>query len=629
MIDKTLSVLALALTMGVNLQAQDSDPGNQKNDTITRLEEVVVSDTRFPIKRENSGKTVIRISRNELESMAGQSVAQVINTQSGIEINGVRSNAGQNLSYFIRGGNNRQVLVMIDGIQMTDPSQIANDFDLRLLDVNMIENMEIIKGAASTLYGNAAAAAVINITTRKAGKEGMSLQLNSSMGTNKASGDKEYGVDDFRNSVILTGSTGRLRAVAGFSQQYTDGLSAVAGEESDVFNRYNSNFRISYRFSDHFSLSGTGSHDHFEAGFDRSVPREDADFLSESTQNRLMISPEYRYDQGSVKLNLGFNEISRELTSDFPAEYYGRNLVLDLFQKHEWSDSFYTIAGVNHINSKAVFSDDTSFSITDPYLNLVWLSSFGLNLNSGARLNNHSEYGSTLTYNLNPSYRISMPEGGYLKFLSSYSTSYIAPSLTQLFGPFGANPDLQPEENTTFEAGAELLRGSFRFSSVYFHRLEENFINYQVFDFDTFEGGFVNVEEDFNVRGVEVEMNWNPLSAVRLDANYTFTENPDRLALRIPKHKANVFLNYAFASKKGNIRLGYQFTGARTDTDFETFENVTLEAFSLVGIGGSYRINDHLSANVQLENLFDEEYFELVGYETRGRNIRLGFSLNL
>ena len=130
---------------------------------VEQLDEVVVTDSKFQLKRENSGKVITKITSKDLEKLQGQSIAEIIGRTAGIEINGVRSNAGQNLSYFVRGGRNRQVLVLIDGIQVTDPSQIANDYDLRLLNADQVESVEILKGASSTLYGTGAATAVINI----------------------------------------------------------------------------------------------------------------------------------------------------------------------------------------------------------------------------------------------------------------------------------------------------------------------------------------------------------------------------------------------------------------------------------------------------------------------------------
>ena len=139
------SILGLGmLSIGFAQQQQDSVK-------VEALDEVFITDSRFALKRENSGKVITKITAEELNKMQGQSIAEIIGRTVGIEVNGVRSNAGQNLSYFVRGGRNRQVLVMIDGIQVTDPSQIANDYDLRLLNADQVESIEILKGASSTL----------------------------------------------------------------------------------------------------------------------------------------------------------------------------------------------------------------------------------------------------------------------------------------------------------------------------------------------------------------------------------------------------------------------------------------------------------------------------------------------
>src|SRR5690606_8561831 len=66
-----------------------------ENTQVNQLEAVVVSDSRFELKRENSGKTIITITSEELQRNQGRSLAELINTKSGIEINGSRSNAGQ------------------------------------------------------------------------------------------------------------------------------------------------------------------------------------------------------------------------------------------------------------------------------------------------------------------------------------------------------------------------------------------------------------------------------------------------------------------------------------------------------------------------------------------------------
>ena len=174
------------------------------------IDEVVVSDSRFEMKRENSGKTVIKISRQEIKNNQGRSVSSLINSKSGIQINGSRSNSGQNLGVYVRGGRNRQVLVLIDGIQVTDPSQLSGDYDFRLLNLNQIESIEITKGAASTLYGSGAASAVISITTKSANAKEISAVISSSTGTNQTEADQNYDLADFNNSIAFSGTLNKF-----------------------------------------------------------------------------------------------------------------------------------------------------------------------------------------------------------------------------------------------------------------------------------------------------------------------------------------------------------------------------------------------------------------------------------
>merc|ERR1712194_834696 len=99
---------------------------------------------------------------------AGKNVIEILNNVVGIDVRGIASNASEPRSIYIRGGRSRQVLVLIDGVPVTDQSAINQEFDLRLLSTNQIESIEILKGASSTLYGSGAATAVINVILKKA-----------------------------------------------------------------------------------------------------------------------------------------------------------------------------------------------------------------------------------------------------------------------------------------------------------------------------------------------------------------------------------------------------------------------------------------------------------------------------
>ena len=153
---KSVNALLWAFLSIYNLSAQ-----NQSIDSLSVitnfLDEVVVSDSRFALKRSQSGKTVVKIKTEEIEQFSGLGLGILLSTHLGIDIIGKNLYSGHNPSTIsIRGGRNRQVLILIDGIRVSDPSRIDNDFDINALSIEMIESIEIVKGAASSLYGSSA-----------------------------------------------------------------------------------------------------------------------------------------------------------------------------------------------------------------------------------------------------------------------------------------------------------------------------------------------------------------------------------------------------------------------------------------------------------------------------------------
>lgn len=598
----------------------------QEETKIHYLDEVVVSDSRFELKRENSGKTVIKITSEEIKRNQGRNIAEIINAKSGFSIAGSNGREGTVLGVYARGGRGKQVLVLVDGVRVSDPSSVNQEYDLRLLSTANIESIEIIKGAASTLYGTNAATAVINITTKKVSADKISGNFQASAGTNQTSEDQNYNIGDFANSVSVNGTLERFTYNVGFSNRYSDGLSALVtpANEEDDFSSFATDIKLGYTFSDKFRMGIYGNHSKTRAQFDESFGMIDAPYEFFSEQKRAGLTSEYNYKNGSLVLNTAFSDYESESKDGFPAIYKGKNIVADLYNKYNFDDRLYTILGVNYIHDETEYAEVQDFTIVDPYLNLVYVSDFGLNLNTGIRANNHSEYGSHFVYNINPSFTIANPKG-YFKFMGSFATSYITPSLNQLFGNFGANPDLEPEENRTVEGGLELMaKNDLRVSAVYFNRKEKNFVFYSAV-------GYENAMNTIDASGVEVEVDWIPLPKLNIGANYTFTQREGDSAIRLPKHKLNTFLGYDF-SERTHANINFSITGKRTDTDFGAFPSVDvdLDSYSLLDFYVSHQvIANKLTFFLNASNLLNDEYTEILGFTTKGRNIRVGLSLNL
>ncbi|HEY5687687.1 MAG TPA: TonB-dependent receptor plug domain-containing protein [Yeosuana sp.] len=640
---KVLSILFLSITMLSYAQKQ------MDSTEVQQLNEIVVTDSKFKLKRENSGKVITKITQTDLERQQGKSIAEIISNTAGIEINGTKSNAGQNLNYYIRGGRNRQVLVLIDGVALTDASQIANDYDLRLLNADQVESIEILKGASSTLYGSGAATAVINIKLKEASNKPISASFRSVLGTNQSQDELGYYVEDFRNSVSVNGTLNKFSYLASFGNQYTGGLSSLSGgiePDKDVYNAINGNIKIGYHFSETIKINLYGSFDNFKADFDDTYSGPEIEDVSKTSQYRFGISPELAYKNGSITLNAAYNNTNREISSSYPAVYKAESLVADLFNRYQFNDKIYSVLGLNmQYNTMESFAmpygstnleqsinpDMAKFTLIDPYVNVVYVSDFGLNINSGARLNNHSEYGSKLVYSLNPSFKKDL-DFGYIKGLASYSTAYITPSLYQLFEPTYGNGDLKPEENATAEVGVEIsLKDKAIFNLVYFNRKETNFIDFV--DLGNFVYQYKNIEDSFTAGGIEFNADYNFSNRFKWTSNVTYTHVEENLSLRIPEFKINASLMYKM-TKRTFMSLSYQFNDSRKDAVYNstTYANdmILLKSYNLFDFYISHKLMSHkvlLFANVT--NIFNEDFEELYGYSTRGRNVNLGLNINL
>src|SRR5690606_12996577 len=162
-----------------------------------------------------------------------------------------------------------------------------------------------------------------------------------------------------------------------------------------------------------------------------------------------------------------------------------------------------------------------------------------------------------------------------------------------------------------------------RLSVLYFDRNEKNTIGYDA----NFVG--INLEKEIDANGLEIDLAWLPISPLRIDANYTYTQRKGDNAIRIPKHKANLSLGYRLGEAT-DLSLVYGYTGKRMDTDFVSFTDRELGAYSLLNLYvGHDLIPQRLYVFLGADNILNESYTEILGLTTLGRNFRIGMNLKL
>jgi vitamin B12 transporter len=640
-----VSILACSF-VSTNLFAQ-KNVAQKKN--VELLNEVVVTATKFNLKKENTGKVIHVITQKQLQQNAGKTVIEILNTIAGIDVRGVNANPSEPKSINIRGGRSRQVLVLIDGVPVTDQSAINQEFDLRLLAVSQIETIEILKGASSTLYGSGASTAVINVILKKATKDRISGSFETSFGTNNSTKTSSSALADKNQNINLNGTLGNFNFLASFSISGVDGMSSAKSItntvfESDSFYSKNALLKLGYKINDKVNITSFLNYDTFEYDFDAGAFSDSDLNMGDQEQFRVGVRPNYTYNKGELYMLASANIVRRNLNqfNSFSNtldgyEFVGRSVNLDLVNKYEFSAvNIQLITGLNYQNHSnnsitpfaTIEKDVANFNTIDPYASVVYISDYGLSVNIGGRLNMHNVYGNQFVYDGNLAYALLNSKETSVKLLTSYSTAFIAPSLYQLYDGYSGNIDLNPETNQTFEIGFDAtFKEEIQFDVVYFNRKEVDAI---IYNNTTYSYG--NSSSD--VSGLELNVRVAATSFLSINSSYTYIDsnNLEDFNDYIPANKfvtgiditpfENTFLNFTYRN------VGERSIFDRYGSFGTAGDDVILEEYQVLDFMANYKVlEDTVTFFIAATNLLNEDYDDIFGYETRGRNYKVGVRL--
>src|SRR5690606_19410147 len=224
--------------------------------------------------------------------------------------------------------------IMVDGVQLNDASSIANDFDLRLLALDQVASIEIIKGASSTLYGSGAAAAVINIITKEPVDRKIGFQYQSMLRTNNITENKDFNAARFEQAIGVSGKLSKFDYQLNFSNRYTGNMSAVSAPdgvefEDNPFKKHNLYARVGYKPSANLQFYFYGNFDKFNSSYDDSFMYEDADNRLVSSQGRIGSHWIATYNKGSFVFSDSYTELNREIIAEYPNKFDGKVYAFD------------------------------------------------------------------------------------------------------------------------------------------------------------------------------------------------------------------------------------------------------------------------------------------------------------
>ncbi len=599
------------------------------------LEPIVVTATRLETPERELASSVTVITRKEIEASQKTSVFELLRGHPALDV--VQTGGpGNPAAVFMRGSKSEHTLVMIDGIEAGDPAAADRSYDLAHLSVDNVERIEVIRGPQSTLYGSDAMGGVINVITKKgAGRPSVSLLTEGGS------------YDTSRAEAGVSGGGERTHYAFEASRSYTGGFSAqskrLGATEADGYGNTSLSGRVGLRPTANTGLQAVSRYSTSRAQIDSGG--DDPNYVAESRQLFARTEGRLNLGDGLWDQRAGLSYTDHDRDYDNPVDALSpassnRDSYDSKILKLDWQNDLRlhqnnTLTLGAETEREAAEIDNASNSSFGPFAShfnervartngyyvqdqIRLGDAFFATL--GARRDDHDRFGAADTYRVTAAYWV---HASATKLKATYGTGFKAPSLFQLYSSFG-NPDLKPEESIGWDAGFEQLfaggRGSF--GATYFRNDFEDLIEY-----DSLTNSYKNVSEASS-QGVEMGGTWRPAKGLVLRANHTITDTEDKTTgqelIRRAKQKSGASVGRDFG--RGDVQAGAVYVGKRDDLNFNVFpaSRVTLPAYTLVQVGGSFEVLPHVRLFGRVENLLDKEYEEVFGYGTPGRAFYAG-----
>lgn len=578
----------------------------------TNLGEIVVTATRDEVPIEQVGSSITVITAKEIEQQQKQTVADALRMVPGLDV--VRSGgAGQTVSIYLRGAKSEHTLVLIDGIEMNDPSLDGGSFDFAQLTVDDIERIEVLRGPQSTLYGSHAMGGVINIITKK-GDDTFKGYLSAEGGSFATS----------KETAGISGSLGVARFAVSASRTDTDGISAANSDNGNPEEDSHWNNAVSARLGlaphNDVNLDLIFKYSKSKAELDGGLTVATDDLTSHSRSEEV-------YAGGQLWLNLLNSRLEQKLgasLSDINRSYNAYNSrfsgqlakfdAQSLLHLHETND---LTVGVEY-KDETVRTDSmsekqagTTGMYVQDHIKLfdAWFSTLGV------RVDDHEQFGTKATYRFTSAYLFKETD---TRLKASYGTGFKAPSLTQLYHPvWGGNADLKAEKSDGWDVGIEQRLSAMDMSlgATWFRIDYSDMIAWQ--STGGWTGSYFN-RNSARSQGLELTAAFKPIQTLNVTAAYTYTGTKDgdtgKELARRPRHKGSFDINYSFL-QRANLNLGLIYVGSRYDDIANTQK---MPSYTLVNLAGSYDVTKNLQLFGRVDNLLDREYEEVYGYGTPG-----------
>ena len=599
------------------------------------LETVVVTATRTPKLLKDVPIITRVISAEEIERADVVHIGELLETElPGLEFS---YSMNQQVSLNMQGFGGNSVLFLVDGERLA--GETLDNIDYNRLNLDNVARVEIVKGAASSLYGSNAVGGVVNIITKEP-SEPWSVNVNTRYST---LGEKV-------GSLSAGFRAGKLSGLTNAQYVQSDSIPLKNdGDYSKIYGSWNYNIKqqLIYKPTDNLKFTG-------KAGY--YFRQRDA---SEDVKDN------YRDFSGSLKAEYDFGE-SDNLTLSYTFDQYDKSdfLVANRRDVREYSNVQHNVRALwSHSfgeNDNIVFGGDfmrdylLSYQFEDGaktqytgdlFGQLDWNPTERLNFVSGLRFDYFSDRG---LFHASPKLG-AMYKIGNCSLRGSYAGGFRAPTLKEMYMSFNmanifmiyGNPDLEPEESHNFSLSAEYMSRRYNLTVTGYYNLVDNRITTAWSE--ALKGQLYTNMAPLQVAGVDLNFSAAYDFGLKYRISYTYTheriEKGQPMTSSTRPHSATVKIEYGkdWRVYGFDVALTGRLMSAVTSdvytslTDYTQTERQTYPGYTMWKLSIAQRIWHGIRLNAVIDNLFNyiPDYYYNNTPATIGTTLSLGLSLDL
>ena len=577
-------------------------------DTTLKTSDVFVTATRTSIPKKNVIADITLISEEEIKLAGSSSLPELLQRQPGIEIS---NNGGQGKvsTLFLRGASSTHSVILLDGIRID--SATAGLTAIENIPLSQIEKIEIVRGPASSLYGQDAIGGVIQIFTKK-GLNGFKPYISFGYGkynTSIAQGGIRGGDDTTSYAINL--SSQNSRGFSAFEPNTNPAATAnIYNLDKDGYRNKSVSASLSHKINEkldinfqYFLSQGKNKYDNRFANSDPNIDwknTQDQESLSGTVNSQLT-----NYWKSSFRVGLGIDDYVEKQRSISYVTREVDNVYKTIQNQITWQNDILLPLGslvllYDKLDQK-INVTDTSYSKkdrqNDAYMIGYNLNQANHNFQANVRKDFNSVYRDATTGNIGYLYAMN----SNWSIASSFGTAFRSPTFNYLYAGSYANPDLQPEKSKNIEAQLKYQSDAEFFSFVTFKNKITDFIisdgttGYRPYNINTAEIYGATVSSSHFMNHFQVKSSFTVQSPMN--------ESADKYLPRRSNFFGTVGLNYFIQ----NWNLGFEATGSGNRYN-DAANLFNIPGYIKTNLFVDYQINKNLTMNARVDNVLGKNY---------------------